>query len=323
MNKITKKTVFGTIGVAAAGLLALGAAAPAMASTGSDSTWDTTTSSYSSTSWMKNDAHLLTDLTGSIGDVSNDSPIVIAPEVGVGDILGGDIASGNAVASGNDVTAPVASGNDTPIASGNDTSVGNDASLGNGNSVGTEARDLGNIDGTVDGMVDADYHGRGVCRWKLIQAQVQLQAPGAQGGTRFVAKLNGDEVSQGTAKAIHYWKARYPSEPGADSYRDYGQLDLQKVPADQREEFFNLVLTESAIIGLLGAAAGVVLSFGGSWAVAAALKQRVGLVIDPRLGMDWTLYVVAGTVVLAAVAGVVPAVMAYRTSVANNLRPLG
>ena len=95
----------------------------------------------------------------------------------------------------------------------------------------------------VDGMVDADYHGRGVCRWKLIQAQVQLQAPGAEGGTRFVAKLNGDEVSQGTAKAIHYWKARYPSEPGADSYRDYGQPDLQKVPADQREEFFDIVLT--------------------------------------------------------------------------------
>ena len=59
----------------------------------------------------------------------------------------------------------------------------------------------------------------------------------------FVAKLNGDEVSQGTAKAIHYWKARYPSEPGADSYRDYGQPDLQKVPADQREEFFDIVLT--------------------------------------------------------------------------------
>jgi len=27
----------------------------------------------------------------------------------------------------------------------------------------------------ADGMVDADYHGRGVCRWQLIQAQVQLQ----------------------------------------------------------------------------------------------------------------------------------------------------
>ena len=95
----------------------------------------------------------------------------------------------------------------------------------------------------ADGMLDADYHGHGVYRWQLIQAQVQLRAPGADGGTRFVAKLDGDEVSQGAAKAIHYWKARYPQESGAESYRDYGQPDLQKVPADQRDEFFGIVLT--------------------------------------------------------------------------------
>ena len=59
----------------------------------------------------------------------------------------------------------------------------------------------------------------------------QNPAGGAEGGTRFVAKLNGDEVSQGTAKAIHYWKARYPKEAGSEGYRDYGQPDLQKVPA--------------------------------------------------------------------------------------------
>ncbi len=53
----------------------------------------------------------------------------------------------------------------------------------------------------------------------------QARAAGGGGGR---GQANGDEVSQGTAKAIHYWKARYPSEPGADSYRDYGQPDLQK-----------------------------------------------------------------------------------------------
>ena len=95
----------------------------------------------------------------------------------------------------------------------------------------------------VDGMLDADYHGRGVCRWQLVQAQVQLRAPGAEGDTRFVAKLNGDEVPKGAPKTIHYWKARYPREPGADSYPDYGQPDLQKVPADQRDAFFSIVLT--------------------------------------------------------------------------------
>jgi hypothetical protein len=95
----------------------------------------------------------------------------------------------------------------------------------------------------TDGMVDAEYHGRGVCRWELIQAQVQLRAPGDQGDTHFIAKLNGDELSQGTPKAFHYWKARYPKEAGSEGYRDYGQPDLQKVPADQRDDFFGIVLT--------------------------------------------------------------------------------
>ena len=145
MNKITKKTAFGVVGATAAGLLAIGAAAPAMASTGSDSAWDSTTSTYSSSTWMKSYTHLVGDITGSlgdvsgsVGDVSNESPVVVAPQVGVG-----DIASGDAVASGNDVTAP--------IASGNDTSTGNDN--GNGSSVGTSVSDLGNIDGTVDGIL--------------------------------------------------------------------------------------------------------------------------------------------------------------------------
>lgn len=95
----------------------------------------------------------------------------------------------------------------------------------------------------TDGMVNAEYHGRGVCRWELIQAQVQLRAPGDQGDTHFIAKLNGDELPQGAPKAFHYWKARYPKEAGAEGYRDFGQPDLQKVPADQRDDFFRIVLT--------------------------------------------------------------------------------
>ena len=47
------------------------------------------------------------------------------------------------------------------------------------------------------------------------------------------------------------------------------------------------------------------------------------LVIDPALPLVWVLTVALGAVVLASVAGVVPAVMAYRTPVAKNLRPLG
>ena len=125
MNNITKKTAFGLTGAAAAALLVTGFAAPAMADDISSS------DHYSSTSSTN-----LADLF-RVGDVSNDSPIVLAPSVGTGDVL-----SGNAVASGNDVTAPVASGNET--------SVGNVSDIGNGTSV--SGGDIGaNVDDLVDG----------------------------------------------------------------------------------------------------------------------------------------------------------------------------
>ena len=177
MNKITKKTAFATTGLAAAALLTVGFAGPAMADTSSDSS----TSSFTSLSDKDTRGELSSKISHliSTGSLSNESPVVVAPEVGVGDVLGGgiltgDLLSGNAVASGNDVTAPVtapiASGNEVtaPVASGNDTAVGNNS--GNGTSVGeigdvtSEVGDLvdnvTDVDGMVDGIIgDIDLQG--------------------------------------------------------------------------------------------------------------------------------------------------------------------
>ncbi len=134
MNKITKKTAFGLTGAAAATLMVAGFAAPAMADD-TTSSWD-----YSSTSTSTNLADLF-----RTGDVSNDSPVVLAPSVDAGDVL-----SGNALLSGNDVSAPVASGNETNVSDiGNGTSV-------SGGDIGTQVDDLvdgGNIGTNVDNLV--------------------------------------------------------------------------------------------------------------------------------------------------------------------------
>ncbi|TQM17382.1 hypothetical protein FB548_0765 [Pseudoxanthomonas sp. 3HH-4] len=97
----------------------------------------------------------------------------------------------------------------------------------------------------ADGMLDQELHGRGVCHWALIQAQVQLKATGAPGETRFIAKIGGDELGQAPSKtkAFHYWKARYPKDAGYDDYPDYGQGDLRQLPADKRDDFFEVSLT--------------------------------------------------------------------------------
>jgi ABC-type antimicrobial peptide transport system permease subunit len=81
------------------------------------------------------------------------------------------------------------------------------------------------------------------------------------------------------------------------------------------------VLTESALLGLLGAAAGVLVSTVGTAIAASALKQQVGLVLGLSVDPRSTLLVVVATTILASIAGILPALVAYRTPVGDTLRP--
>ncbi|MEM8758019.1 MAG: FtsX-like permease family protein [Planctomycetota bacterium] len=101
------------------------------------------------------------------------------------------------------------------------------------------------------------------------------------------------------------------------------QVAVLRVLGCSRGRVFGLVLTESAVIGLLGGAAGVLGALIGSQTVAGALRARIGLVVDPVFEPRLMLAIVLGTVLLAALAGLVPSVLAYRTPVAKNLRPIG
>lgn len=100
------------------------------------------------------------------------------------------------------------------------------------------------------------------------------------------------------------------------------QIAVLRVLGCSRSRIFSLVLTESALLGFLGALAGALLAAAGQALVVTAMKQRLGLVIEPALPIALVLIVLLATVFLAAAAGIVPAMMAYRTAVAKNLRPL-
>lgn len=69
--------------------------------------------------------------------------------------------------------------------------------------------------GTVvaDGMVDEDYHGRGVCHWALVNVQAQLMATGAKGETRFIANSRGDLAAAGGQVELYFPKITYPRHP--------------------------------------------------------------------------------------------------------------
>ena len=158
---ISKKTAFGATAAAAA-LIVVGISAPAMADEGefSFSKGSQTSASERTTLFAPQVDVLGGDvLTGDIlggealtGDIAND--------------LVGDIGNGNAVASGNEVNAPIVLGNETAVGNGNDTAIGNVSDVADvsdiGNvgdtSVGTEVSDLvDSVVGTeVSDIVDVD-----------------------------------------------------------------------------------------------------------------------------------------------------------------------
>ncbi|MDG2022267.1 MAG: ABC transporter permease [Phycisphaerales bacterium] len=100
------------------------------------------------------------------------------------------------------------------------------------------------------------------------------------------------------------------------------QIAVLRVIGCPQRRILGLVLTESAIIGLVGAIVGGLLAVGGASLAAGLLAMRTGVVIAPTVDPQASVLIAAGTVALAALAGVAPAIKAYRTPVADNLRPL-
>jgi len=99
------------------------------------------------------------------------------------------------------------------------------------------------------------------------------------------------------------------------------QVAIFRVLGASRPRVFGLVLTESVVLGLAGAALGIALGLGGSLLAADVLKDRIGLVVPIVIPARELLVVCLATVAIAALAGVLPALRAYRTSVFENLRP--
>ncbi len=101
------------------------------------------------------------------------------------------------------------------------------------------------------------------------------------------------------------------------------QIAVLRVLGATRGRIVSLVLTESALIATIGALAGSALAIVGMRIASSVLLDRTGIYVDPWIDPLWLLVVGVATVLLGAVAGIVPALSAYRTSVVRSLRPLG
>ena len=99
------------------------------------------------------------------------------------------------------------------------------------------------------------------------------------------------------------------------------QIAVLRVLGASAGRVFGLVLTESAIIGLFGAVVGIAGGYAGATVASYFMREQLGLVVKPDMAPEHVILVAAGTLLLASIAGIIPAMRAYRTSVAEHLRP--
>ena len=100
------------------------------------------------------------------------------------------------------------------------------------------------------------------------------------------------------------------------------QIALLRVLGFSRPRIVLLTLTESALLGILGGLAGSLVSMAGVVVAASILRTRYGLDLEPMLLTRWTILVIAGSVVMSVIAGVIPAAIAYRVPVVRHLTPV-
>jgi putative ABC transport system permease protein len=90
----------------------------------------------------------------------------------------------------------------------------------------------------------------------------------------------------------------------------------------RRATVLGIVLLESCLLAIAGAVGGILGGHAIAYVVASLLATRSGLVADPFVVDALQPTVLASVILLGTFAGLLPAVLAYRTEVAENLAPL-
>jgi putative ABC transport system permease protein len=100
------------------------------------------------------------------------------------------------------------------------------------------------------------------------------------------------------------------------------EIATMRAMGARRLTILSIVLLEAAALTVLGGLFGLVGGYGLTYLGAYLLAQRSGLAMQPLQLSPLQPVVFAGVVVLGTVAGLIPAILAYRTEVAENLAPL-
>jgi hypothetical protein len=100
----------------------------------------------------------------------------------------------------------------------------------------------------MDGMMDEDYYGLGICHWKLVQAIAELKATKAKTDTRFMPNIHPDKLEARQAEITYLIRAEYPRHPEAASEDpvSFGRTDRSKMTHLLDDEIFSVTFTSAA-----------------------------------------------------------------------------
>lgn len=100
------------------------------------------------------------------------------------------------------------------------------------------------------------------------------------------------------------------------------ELAIMRTLGARRMTVFSAIVLEAATISALGVAAGFLIYLALMSVVAEIIRSQTGVVLHP-LSFDWVmLWAPAAFIGLGALAGIIPAMKAYRTDIAQNLTPI-
>ncbi|MFA4654396.1 hypothetical protein ACCQ07_15700 [Xanthomonas sp. NCPPB 3583] len=93
----------------------------------------------------------------------------------------------------------------------------------------------------MDGMVDADYYGKGVCHWEFGGFGVSLKATGGRAETAFSPSLEKKYFDELKQKTTFFWSGGYPRS-NLEDYVDFGEESADKYAEPNRSNLFRINL---------------------------------------------------------------------------------
>lgn len=103
--------------------------------------------------------------------------------------------------------------------------------------------------GTVylDGMLDEDYYGDGLCHWQLTDVAVSLKATGADEETGFAPDISRNAIAAQESVMKYFWKKRYPRSQ-TENFASFGQTDRSKFSRSIKDgEIFTITLASKDV----------------------------------------------------------------------------